>query len=230
MIEAATIQTAFGPIISMSRKDMRLVQASSQHKIRCDREPSATASPLREPVDPKYLKNDQDNKPTKDGGSSSGDVRNLIASMPGGQRKGAQDEDEKHPRAPLVKPIEPSPEPERFNNGYIEIRSSSTAGFGAFALSDITRGQTLLIEKALFHASNDSLYDEMDNLTPPLKRAFDRLYAHNPRNCGGSGKDRASIFRTNRYVPTLHDRVEPLQCTKQRSAFISPRTTAVCSS
>lgn len=94
--------------------------------------------------------------------------------------------------------IGPLPQPETFSNGIFEVRSSATAGFGAFALRDITRGQTILIEKALFHATYNSLYDELERLETPLLQAFGRMHAHVPKALNGSTDHRVAIFKTNR--------------------------------
>jgi hypothetical protein len=98
-----------------------------------------------------------------------------------------------YPRGPPSSPISPT----RFKNEFFQIRKSLLAGFGAFALQDLHRGQTILVEKSLFRANDITLYDEIDKLTPSNKQEFERMHAHS--TTPGFSRH-AAIFRTNRYV------------------------------
>jgi hypothetical protein len=87
--------------------------------------------------------------------------------------------------------------PECFRNDFFEVKKSTLAGFGAFAVKEIPWGQIILIEKTLFRANDDTLFDEIDKLTPWEKQAYDRMHAHS--NHPSVLRDKA-IFQTNRYV------------------------------
>lgn len=111
----------------------------------------------------------------------------------------AEEECEEYPLCPPPTPVEPDEQPENFSNGFFEIKSSLLAGFGAFALKNLRWGQTILVEKALFHADRQTLFDELDRLTPSLKQAYYRMHAHAHWLWPHQGRT-FSIFATNRYV------------------------------
>ncbi|KAH8204001.1 hypothetical protein TruAng_001812 [Truncatella angustata] len=183
-IKAATLQTAFGPVINMGHKNSHSSSDGSMSA-------SFGREPVKQPPSIKKEPPNTDNRPVGNRGNGSG------ASNGHGQRRDPREDDEEHPRAPPTSPIEPTPEPESFNNRLFMIRASLTAGFGAFALQSLHRGQIILVEKALFHADNMSLYDEIEKLTSSLKQAFDRMHAHNASSYPDGGLDRAAIFGTN---------------------------------
>lgn len=106
--------------------------------------------------------------------------------------------DEEH-HASVTAPIEPIPKPESFHNEFYEVKRSDIAGYGAFALRKLVKGQTILIEKSLFHADNYSLRDEINKLAPDLRRAFERMPSHGVKGDAGRHETRAAIFKTNRY-------------------------------
>lgn len=103
------------------------------------------------------------------------------------------------PHTSVTAPLEPIPNPEDFHNEFYEVKRSDVAGFGAFALCKLVQGQTILIEKSLFHADNYSLRDEINKLAPDLRRAFERMPSHGVKAYAGRHEKRAAIFKTNRY-------------------------------
>ena len=96
-------------------------------------------------------------------------------------------------------PIGPIAEPESFRNEFYEVKRSTTAGYGAFALRNLVRGQTILIEKSLLHADNSTLRNELKKLAPELRQAFDRMHGHGIGECDTMLLRRIAIFKTNRY-------------------------------
>lgn len=203
IIEASTVQTAFGPIISKLRTESEGTEGGSRPNRWCNSHLSNTLASDREQVKPKNTGSSE--VPPRRSRSANTEIDTHCNSAPNSsaQQDESANDDVEHSRVPSAMLTEPSPEPETFRNCFFRVKPSSTAGFGAFALSDIMRGQTILIEKALFHASNDRLYDEIDKLTPSMKEAFDRMHAHQPRVCNNGFKDRAAIFKTNRQVSAL---------------------------
>lgn len=99
----------------------------------------------------------------------------------------------------VAAPIEPIAEPETFRNEFYEVKKSTTAGYGAFALQKLVRGQTILIEKSLFHADNATLRTELKKLSPDLRAAFDRMHGHGIGEYDTMLLRRIAIFKTNRY-------------------------------
>ncbi|RYO90452.1 hypothetical protein DL766_007395 [Monosporascus sp. MC13-8B] len=75
-------------------------------------------------------------------------------------------------------PQMPSSNPEEFSNRYFAIKRSNISGLGAFAQRDLKRGWTILVERAIIEATEQTFYDELDKLTPDLKQAFSRLHAY----------------------------------------------------
>lgn len=171
-IKASTVRTAFGPVIRTLTKHHQQQDTESK-AIKSVPGHRRTGYPAQHP--------------TQDDGT---DPMNQLPPN-GSPLLGYQ-------LPSLPAPIEPSPKPEHFKNSAFEIRLSSTAGYGAFSLINLSRGQTILIEKALFHANDVSLFDELEKLNPCLRQAFDRMYGHNAKPVNESLVDRAAIFRTNR--------------------------------
>ncbi|KAK6219401.1 hypothetical protein LQW54_002133 [Pestalotiopsis sp. IQ-011] len=112
---------------------------------------------------------------------------------------------DEEPPASVTAPLEPIPQPESFQNEFYEVKRSDVAGFGAFALSKLVKGQTILIEKSLFHADNYSLRDEINKLAPDLRRAFERMPSHGVKSYAGRHEKRAAIFKTNSFVVNRWD-------------------------
>jgi hypothetical protein len=112
---------------------------------------------------------------------------------------------EQTPAHSVSAPIGPIAEPESFRNEFYEVKRSATAGYGAFALQNLVRGQTILIEKSLLHADNSTLRNELKKLAPELRQAFDRMHGHGIGECDTMLLRRIAIFRTNRYdTPTSY--------------------------
>jgi hypothetical protein len=128
------------------------------------------------------------NGPNRGDGGSGGRSPNTI-----------REEWEEYPKCPPPTPVSPCDRPETFRNAFFEVKSSILAGFGAFALKNLKWSQTILVEKALFHADRQTLFDELDRLTPSLKQAYYRMHAH-PSWSAPSQPKAVSIFTTNRYT------------------------------
>ncbi|RYP10651.1 hypothetical protein DL764_000535 [Monosporascus ibericus] len=116
--------------------------------------------------------------------NTNGNSTNRTIVTLGPQSQGL-DEDEKasHPASKdwlskIYIPQLPSSNPEVFSNRYFAIKRSDISGLGAFAQRDLKRGWTIHVERAVIEATEDTLYDELDKLTPDLKQAFSRLHAY----------------------------------------------------
>jgi hypothetical protein len=177
-LRAATVQTAFGSILH------------TPFLKEPDREPAGNHLATVSATDGQIRRKGQ----TNDGNS---DDSQLIQSQ---RTKGKPQHDEPHIFRSQVEDPHPSSslvDPRTYRNEFFEIKKSLLAGYGAFALQDLKWGQTILIERALFHANNITLFDKIDKLTPSNKQAFERMHAHSIK----PGHSRvAAIFRTNRYV------------------------------
>ena len=84
--------------------------------------------------------------------------------------------------------------PESFRNRYFEIKPSPISGLGIFALQDIKRGATILIEKAILITSERTIYSDLEELSPANLESFFRLHAHYD---GGIIDRSTAILRTN---------------------------------
>lgn len=131
-----------------------------------------------------------------DGGSSGGSNNGFNGDTHGvGARPSELEAGMPCPVGSEEFPPGPPNTPVRVSTAWFEVRESVLAGFGAFATQDIKRHQTILIEKALFHANDVTLFNEVENLTPETKQEFNQLQAYYP----WSGYPRLlALFRTNR--------------------------------
>ncbi|KAK9802521.1 hypothetical protein AB5N19_08335 [Seiridium cardinale] len=205
-IEAATIQTPFGPLVAMpSDESNRTSEGTVTPQAH-----SNSCSVACEPIQPGDTDSGQRPQPN---GADTGSISSMLGRSQsesldgaGGLRESPEDVDQKYSRAPPPTPTEPTSEPERFRNNFLEIRPSATAGFGAFALKNMIQGQIILIEKSLFRANNNTLYDEIEKLTPSLLQAYDRMHAHVRRAYEGGPRNRAAIFRTNSFFVSPFER------------------------
>ncbi|RYP61151.1 hypothetical protein DL771_010225 [Monosporascus sp. 5C6A] len=115
--------------------------------------------------------------------SDGNDAHRTIATL-GPQSQGfGEDEKTSQPASEdglsnVSIPQLPSSNPEEFSNRYFAIKRSDISGLGAFAQTDLKRGCTIHVERAVIEATEQTFYDELHKLTPDLKQAFSRLHAY----------------------------------------------------
>ncbi|KAI0804421.1 hypothetical protein GGR55DRAFT_316940 [Xylaria sp. FL0064] len=85
---------------------------------------------------------------------------------------------------------------ETFNNGFLEVKKSPVAGYGAFAVRDLEPYTPILIERELFNANCFDFYKKLDFLTEEQLKAYHTLYGHKRTP---SEDIRIAIWRTNRF-------------------------------
>ncbi|KAI0428885.1 hypothetical protein F5Y09DRAFT_311699 [Xylaria sp. FL1042] len=83
-----------------------------------------------------------------------------------------------------------------FNNGFLEVKRSPVAGYGAFAVRDLEPYTPILIERELFNADCFNFYEKLDSLTEEQMKAYHALYGHKRTP---SEDIRIAIWRTNRF-------------------------------
>lgn len=76
---------------------------------------------------------------------------------------------------PIIYKTSPGPQ---YQNEYFEVAESKVAGWGAFALKILRRGDTIMREKPLFVADHSCLFQEYDKLDKQAKRVALSLYAN----------------------------------------------------
>ncbi|PNY24903.1 Uncharacterized protein TCAP_05161 [Tolypocladium capitatum] len=109
---------------------------------------------------------------SNDGENKAEDKRGNGGTKLGGDSQ--EDIIERH-LTPIVYKTSPGP---KFENRYFEIAESNIAGWGAFAIKDLKRGDTILREKPLFMADHSCLFQEYDKLDKQAKRVALSLYAN----------------------------------------------------
>ncbi|RYP16570.1 hypothetical protein DL765_005031 [Monosporascus sp. GIB2] len=115
----------------------------------------------------------------------------------------------------------PSSNPEKFSNRYFAIKRSNISGLGAFAQRDLKRGWTILVERAIIEATEQTFYDELDKLTPDLKQAFSRLHAYfETPNLDPN----MAILRTNGYSTRATRQVIPTFTWEASSSCLAARS------
>ncbi|ETS81942.1 hypothetical protein PFICI_06944 [Pestalotiopsis fici W106-1] len=117
-------------------------------------------------------------------------------------------------------PIGPMARPESFRNEFYEVKQSATAGYGAFALQKLVEGQTILIEKSLFHAHDKTLRSEIRKLSPELRRAFDRMHGNGIHEHSTILERRDAKFKTNTFMMNQQDQGVFLTASKFNHACV----------
>ncbi|KAK1987548.1 hypothetical protein LZ30DRAFT_702377 [Colletotrichum cereale] len=87
-----------------------------------------------------------------------------------------------------------------FANEFFEIRRSPTAGWGAFAVKTLTRGDQILVEKALYHATHENVTRSVQELPEKERAIANDMFAHRSRD--GETLEEA-IWSTNSFVSCL---------------------------
>ena len=84
-----------------------------------------------------------------------------------------------------------------FENSYFQVKRSQLAGWGAFAIRRLEKGDKILVEKPLFTATNQSLFDGFANLSKPLRAAAYSLHANSNLERIKTGPIETLIWKTN---------------------------------
>ncbi|KAK2061431.1 SET domain-containing protein [Colletotrichum caudatum] len=87
-----------------------------------------------------------------------------------------------------------------FVNEFFEIRRSPTAGWGAFAVKTLNRGDQILVEKALYHATHENVTSSVQKLPERERAIANDMFAHHSRD--GETLEEA-IWSTNSFVSRL---------------------------
>ncbi|KAK2034006.1 SET domain-containing protein [Colletotrichum zoysiae] len=87
-----------------------------------------------------------------------------------------------------------------FVNEFFEIRRSPTAGWGAFAVKTLNRGDQILVEKALYHATHENVTSSVQKLPEKQRAIANDMFAHYSRD--GETLEEA-IWSTNSFVSRL---------------------------
>ncbi|KAI0008719.1 hypothetical protein F4779DRAFT_641435 [Xylariaceae sp. FL0662B] len=93
--------------------------------------------------------------------------------------------------------------PEEFSNEFFEVKESPLGGRGAFARRDLKQGEIVIVEAPLFRSTKDTIYDDLEKLSPEHREAFHRMHAY-PRT--PNADHTWSIFLTNSFA------VRPVSC------------------
>ncbi|KAI1459473.1 hypothetical protein F4805DRAFT_420395 [Annulohypoxylon moriforme] len=91
-------------------------------------------------------------------------------------------------------PLEHLANPEKYSNQYFRIKKSKLGGNGVFAKVDLKQGQLILVERPEIVACPESLYNELEELSPEVRNAFLRMHAH--KRCPDQDH-RSAILLTN---------------------------------
>lgn len=93
-------------------------------------------------------------------------------------------DDEEYPPAPPPSPASNAGKSRtrRLNNKFFAIRPSKLGGLGAFAIQDLKRGETILVERPLLRTTHFRLMRDFYSLSKSAKAAYLRLH-------GGEGGD-----------------------------------------
>ncbi|KAI1649892.1 uncharacterized protein F4817DRAFT_369300 [Daldinia loculata] len=87
--------------------------------------------------------------------------------------------------------------PEEYGNQYFEVKKSRLGGNGAFAKTDLRKGQLILAERPILTASPVTLYQDIELLAPELQAAFYRMHGHKR---SPDHDKRQAIFLTNAFA------------------------------
>ncbi|KAK1585267.1 uncharacterized protein LY79DRAFT_704911 [Colletotrichum navitas] len=87
-----------------------------------------------------------------------------------------------------------------FANEFFEIRRSPTAGWGAFAVKTLSRGDQILVEKALYHATHENVTSSVQELPEKERAVANDMFAYYSRD--GETLQEA-IWSTNSFVSRL---------------------------
>ncbi|EFQ31899.1 uncharacterized protein GLRG_07043 [Colletotrichum graminicola M1.001] len=87
-----------------------------------------------------------------------------------------------------------------FANEFFEIRRSPTAGWGAFAVKTLSRGDQILVEKALYHATHENVTSSVQDLPEKERAIANDMFAYYSRD--GETLQEA-IWSTNSFVSRL---------------------------
>ncbi|KAF9876940.1 set domain-containing protein 5 [Colletotrichum karsti] len=84
-----------------------------------------------------------------------------------------------------------------FANDFFEVRRSLVAGWGAFAKTNLRQGDTILVEKALYHATHKEVQPSVDLLSESERKIADDLHAY----FGRDGETKAeAVWNTNAFA------------------------------
>ncbi|KAJ0292575.1 hypothetical protein CBS470a_002676 [Colletotrichum nupharicola] len=87
-----------------------------------------------------------------------------------------------------------------FQNEFFEIRRSPVAGWGAFATRKLDKGDQILVEKALYHATYEDVESSVLNLHEHEQKVANDLHAH----FGRDGETKAqAVWNTNAFASKL---------------------------
>ncbi|KAI8283950.1 hypothetical protein K4K60_002333 [Colletotrichum sp. SAR11_57] len=87
-----------------------------------------------------------------------------------------------------------------FQNEFFEIRRSPVAGWGAFATRKLDKGDQILVEKALYHATYEDVESSVLNLNEHEQKVANDLHAH----FGRDGETKAqAVWNTNAFASKL---------------------------
>ncbi|KAF6844314.1 set domain-containing protein 5 [Colletotrichum musicola] len=84
-----------------------------------------------------------------------------------------------------------------FSNEYFEVRRSPVAGWGAFAKKKLVKGEQILVERALYHASHEEVAKSVRDLPEQEKQIANDLHAFFSRD--GECKEEA-VWSTNAFA------------------------------
>ena len=84
-----------------------------------------------------------------------------------------------------------------FENSYFQVKRSQLAGWGAFAIRRLEKGDKILVEKPLFTATNHTLFDGFANLSKPLRNVAYSLHANSNLERIKNGPIETLIWKTN---------------------------------
>jgi hypothetical protein len=84
-----------------------------------------------------------------------------------------------------------------FENSYFQVRRSQLAGWGAFAVRPLEKGDKILVEKPLFTATNQTLFDGFANLSKRLRDVAYNLHANSNLERIKTGPIETLIWKTN---------------------------------
>ncbi|KAF6811794.1 SET domain-containing protein 5 [Colletotrichum sojae] len=92
-----------------------------------------------------------------------------------------------------------------FSNDFFEVRRSPVAGWGAFAKKKLVKGEQILVERALYHASHEEVAKSVRDLPEHERQIANDLHAFFSRD--GECKEEA-VWSTNAYAsPPPHPQI-----------------------
>ncbi|KAK2017175.1 SET domain-containing protein [Colletotrichum eremochloae] len=105
-----------------------------------------------------------------------------------------------------------------FANEFFEIRRSPTAGWGAFAIKKLRRGDQILVEKALYHAKHENVTCSVQALPEKERAVANDMFAHYSRD--GETLEEA-IWSTNSFVSRLPIKSDARGVTGLRPGYVA---------